>query len=168
MSHLTLPSLALIHTYTHDQVIFSMQEAIPVLRPSISAAAYIPTALSTSSAGFNVMAGTHILARYDFIIASCGHVSLLNRLILKWYNTHTNREGSITSHTIRDPHLTKTLGLVGLRHYRGAGKLALASYGNILRRVLCRGEECLVKKGRSCQVKKQSNKLCISSSICIV
>lgn len=40
------------------------------------------------------------------------------------------------------------LGLVGLRHYRGTGKLALASYGNILRRNLRRGEECLVKKGK--------------------
>lgn len=58
-------------THVHGQVIFSMQESIPVLRPSTSAAAYLPTALSTPSAGFNVMAGTHILARYDFVVARC-------------------------------------------------------------------------------------------------
>jgi hypothetical protein len=79
----------------------------------------------------------------------------LNRFVPKaLLYTHSNREGSITSHTIRDPHLTKTLGLVGLRHYRGVGKLALASYGNILRRDLCRGEECFVKKGNSQNGKK--------------
>jgi hypothetical protein len=58
-----------MHILAHGQVIFSMQEAIPVARPFTSAAAYLPIALSTTSAGFNVMAGTHILARYDFAIA---------------------------------------------------------------------------------------------------
>jgi len=68
-------------------------------------------------------------------------------------HTHTyiyiNREGSITSHAIRDCHLTKMLGLAGVRHYQGTGKLALASYGNILRRDLRHGEECIVKKGKN-------------------
>lgn len=87
-----LSSHSLSHPYilAYDQVIFSMREAIPVIRPSISATAYLPTALLSASTGYMVMAGTHILARYDPYSKLWG---TCQRLILQtaWHTrTHTH------------------------------------------------------------------------------
>ncbi len=108
-------SVVLAPEHPGDIVVLSMQEAIrmPIAPPSLASsspfASYLPalraskgssSSSSVSYGGYNVMPGTHVLAR----------------------------EGSITSHTIRDAHLTKTMGLVGLRRYRGTGTFSVYTF----------------------------------------